>query len=190
MDRQDGTGRGRRGDRKGGNQKGGWGGKKPAADETVEKTEDAPVEEKKVAAEPVVVEEEEEEVGFTLDDYMAEKAAKSKGLVGDNAAKKRSHEKIQDKVQENERTKVRVTTIDKPLKSADVHAMRPDANAALFGFQAPVDVDFDDSKRGGRGGARGGRGAREAREPRQTGGRRGGRGGGKLVINDDAFPAL
>ena len=82
MDRKDGTGRGNRGDRKGGNQKGGWGGKKPTNDEVRGNTQDteAPVEEEKKAVEPEPVEE-EEEVGYTLDDYLADKNAKSKGLL-------------------------------------------------------------------------------------------------------------
>lgn len=81
MDRQDGTGRGRRGDRKAGHGKGNWGKdgeennneenkeERPRREprEPRERKEREPREEKK-AEEPVV---EEEEVGFTLDDYMA-----------------------------------------------------------------------------------------------------------------------
>ena len=60
------------------------------------------------------------------------------------------------------------------------------ANANLMGFQAPPEDDDFESRRGGRGDRRGGRDA----GPRDD--RRGGRKGrgGKLVIDDDAFPAL
>ena len=60
-------------------------------------------------------------------------------------------------------------------------------NANLLGFQAPVDDDFEERRGAGGRGGRGRGGPREPREPRQ-GGRKGR--GGKLVIDDDAFPAL
>lgn len=194
MDRQDGTGRGRRGDRKGGNTRGGWEGK-PAAEgeenKDGEATGAAPEEEKRAPRRereprPAVVEEEEEEVGYTLDDYMNDKQAKSKGLMAEEK-KIREHEKIQDKVAGRDATKTGVNTIDTQITSRDVHAIRPAANANLLGFQAPADDGFEERPRGGRGAGRGGRGGRDDREPR--GGRKGGR-GGKLVIDDDAFPAL
>jgi len=146
------------------------------------KATDAPVEEEKKAVEPEPVVE-EEEVGYTLDDYMADKAAKSKG-IGAAAASGRQHEKIQDKVQARDGDKVRVNTIENKITARDVHAIRPSENANLLGFQAPVDIDFEERRGGGRGG-RGDR--REPREPRQ-GGRKGR--GGKLVVDDEAFPAL
>ena len=92
FDRQDGTGRGRRGDKKGGHGRGGWGDKVPRPEDSNatpvegevaaeakperERRERKPREE--VKAEPVV---EEEEVGFTLDDYLKAKQAKSQGLI-------------------------------------------------------------------------------------------------------------
>ena len=86
MDRRDGTGKARRGDRKGGNSKGGWGGDKATKDEAKEETKEATpaAEESKepVAAEPEPVEE-EEEVGYTLDDYFADKAATSTGILNE-----------------------------------------------------------------------------------------------------------
>ena len=120
MDRQDGTGRGRRGDRKGGNTRGGWGGQeRPLLAEgeaavigdgaTVD---GAPVEEEKRAprerrerVQPAPVEP-EEEVGYTLDDYFADKQAKSKGLLA-ATSELRAKEKIQDKVQVKEGEKSR-----------------------------------------------------------------------------------
>jgi len=100
MDKQDGTGRGRRGDRKDGERRGGWGDKKPVAEgETEENKDGAPAEEEKRAPrrereprEPVVVEE-EEEVGFTLDDYINQKSAKGTGLLADTKVA-RDHEKV------------------------------------------------------------------------------------------------
>lgn len=49
---------------------------------------------KRPEPEPVV---EEEEVGFTLDDYFAQKQANSKGLLAQKS-QMREHEKIQEKV--------------------------------------------------------------------------------------------
>merc|ERR1719148_500750 len=100
MDKQDGTGRGRRGDRKDGERRGGWGDKKPVAEgETEENKDGAPAEEEKRAPrrereprEPVVVEE-QEEVGFTLDDYINQKSAKGTGLLADTKVA-RDHEKV------------------------------------------------------------------------------------------------
>lgn len=99
MDRQDGTGRGRRGDRKDGDRRGGRGNDaKPDADAEEskdekpkrERKEREPREEKK--EEPV---EEVEEVGFTLDDYMAAKQAKGTGQLAKKEA--RAHEAMDAK---------------------------------------------------------------------------------------------
>ena len=187
MDRKDGTGKAHRGDRKGGNTRGGWEGKDDAPKD--EETKGAAVEEEKRERKPrpePVEEEEEEEVGYTLDDFMADKQAKSTGLL---AAKQnlRQREKIQDKVLTREGDKERVLGRDNQLGARELYAVRPDVNANLLGFQAPLDDDFEERSRG-RG--RGGRGGAERgpREPRQ-GGRKGGR-GGRLVVDDEAFPAL
>ena len=68
-----------------------------------------------------------------------------------------------------------------------MHAMRPSDMNALLGFQAPAEVAYEERRGGARGG-RGDRGGRQGdREPRQ-GGRKGR--GGKLVVDDDSFPAL
>ena len=98
----------------------------------------------------------------------------------------REKEKIQDKVATRQGDKQHVQTIDKTLSWRDNHAITAVANANLMGFQAPPDDDDFESRRGGRGDRRGGRdqGPREDRR----GGRKGR--GGKLVIDDDAFPAL
>lgn len=194
MDRQDGTGKAHRGDRKGGNQKGGWGGKKPTKDEITgegeEEKKTAPEEEEKKEApakeEPVEVEEEEEE-GFTLDDYFAQKQATSQGLLKE-AAIGREHAKISERVQERGSAKAYVPTITTKVEAKDTYAVRKGDGAELLGFVTPGDdEEFGEARRGGRGGARGGRGGREPREPRQ-----GGRGGrkNKLVVDDNDFPAL
>merc|ERR1712051_804048 len=112
----------------GGNQRGGWGdkageeGKVQPAEESKGAT-DAPEEEEKKAPrrEPEPVEE-EEEVGFTLDDYMAQKQANSKGLLAQKT-NLRDREKIQDKVATKEGDKQRIQTIDKNLSWRDNHAM-------------------------------------------------------------------
>jgi len=86
MDRRDGTGRGHRGDRREGQSRGGWGGNthaneaKPEDGENKAATEEETKELRRERM-PEPVEEEEEEVGFTLDDYMAQKSANSKGML-------------------------------------------------------------------------------------------------------------
>ena len=182
MDKRDGTGRGRRGDRKEGQGKGGWGGKKPDM-KAEEEEKGAPEEETKEAAQPEP-EEEEEEVGFTLDDYFAQKQAKAKGLIEMKEARK--HEKIAEKTQSRGGDKERVQAGQTGLTGRETYSVRPDANAALLGFQTRDDDDFESR---GRGGGRGGRGGRDQgpREQRQGGGRRR---GGKLAVNDDDFPTL
>ena len=198
-----GEGRGRGGDRDGeprGERRGGRGrgGDRPRATEG-EETQGAEEEKRAPRERRERVEQVEEEVGFTLDDYFAAKQASSTGILA-GSKDVREREKIQDKVAAKEGEKERISTLTKELSSRETYATRSVANAELMGFQAPVEVDFDQDRaergsRGGRGGARGGDrggargGDREPREPR--GGRRGGRGGGgKLVVNDEAFPAL
>lgn len=95
FDRKDGTGRGRRGDKKGGHGKGNWGREGGAdeqkdAPERRERKERPPREEQKVE-EPV----EMEEVGLSVDDYFKAQAAKKANL-----AKKemRTTEKIDNKL--------------------------------------------------------------------------------------------
>ena len=92
---------------------------------------------------------------------------------------------MSEKVQARDGDKERILQRERNLGGRDTHAIRPDANAALFGFSAGGDDDFDG--RGAHGGR--GRGGRDQapREPRQ-GGRKGR--GGKIVVDDDAFPAL
>lgn len=142
-------------------------------------------EEKKEAAKPIpepVVEEEEEEIGTTLDEYRAQQAATSKGLLSEQR-EMRAREKVQEKTQARAGDKQRVLGLTNDLSWRENHAMNPVANANLLGFQAPAD---DDEFRGsGRGRGRGGR-DNGPREPRQ-GGRKN---RGKLAMNDDDFPAL
>lgn len=100
--------------------------------------------------------------------------------------KTRDHEKITEKVQSRDGQKQYVTQIDNQLKGRDMHAIKPDANANLLGFQAVPEDDFEERRaaRGGRG--RGGR-DQPRNEPRQ-GGRKGR--GGRIVIDDNDFPTL
>jgi len=190
MDRQDGTGRGRRGDKKDGHGKGNWGKDKEAADadNQEEKKEERPRREprekkEEKVEEPVV---EEEEVGFTLDDYMNAKKAKATGIQMQKAG--RDHEKLDqknikglesDKAAQQEKTKI--------YTKIDTVATRPNAGAELLGFQASADQGDEFESRG----ARGGRGGRREERPRTDAKpQRGGRKGGKIVVDDNEFPTL
>lgn len=96
FDRKDGTGRGRRGDKKGGHGKGNWG-KEDGREENKnneerrERRERREKEEQKVE-EPV----EMEEVGLSIDDFLNAKRANQKGLIQTREA--RQHEKVDNKL--------------------------------------------------------------------------------------------
>jgi len=122
MDRQDGTGKAHRGDRKGGHGKGNWG--KPAAKEegeegaenkaeNNEETKEEKKEEKPVEVEPEV----EEEEGFTYDDFLAQKA-------GSNLpqAAAREHVKITANV-EIAGEKERINTKNNKIAGRDVYSV-------------------------------------------------------------------
>lgn len=183
MDRQDGTGRGRRGDKKGGHGKANWG--KDTEGAVEENKEEKPVRERKPREEqpkpePIV----EEEVGFTLDDYMAAKQAKTQGLYKKNDV--RQHEKLDAKNIKDLDYKHDEMATTKLVKVVDTIAMKPNQGSNLLGFSAGADEEVE--VRGSRGG-RGGRGDRPVRQERpQT--QRGGRKGGKIVVDDNDFPAL
>jgi len=183
MDRQDGTGRGRRGDRKGGHGKGNWGkeDKEPKEDNAAEesKEEKKPRAEKPKEPEPV----EEEEVGFTLDDFMAAKQAKSQGLY--KKQEMRQVEKGEMKNVKDLDYKHDEMATTKIYKKADTNATKLSAGANLLGFQGQVDAGDEFEARGGKRGGRGGQGPRPDRQ--QDGNRR--RKGGKVVTDDD-FPTL
>jgi hypothetical protein len=198
MDRKDGTGRGRRGDRKEGEGKANWGNeKKPRAEGEEENKERKPREkrepreprEKREPREPRVVEEvkaepivEEEEIGFTLDDFLAQKQAKSQGLAKKNEVRK--HEKIDAKnIKESEDVRAQQfqTTYDNQLTSKDTHIKAKGEGAELLGFGS---VSYDDDFQVRRGGDR--NAPRQAARPQNKGGRK----GGKLVVDDNDFPAL
>jgi len=146
MDRHDGTGRGRRGDKKGGHGKANWG--KDGDNE--ESKEEKPVRERKPREEPkpepVVV---EEEVGFTLDDYMAAKQAKTQGLYKKNDV--RQHEKLDAKNIKDLDYKHEEMATTKLVKVVDTMATKPNQGNNLFGFQAAADDEPVRSTRGGRG---------------------------------------
>lgn len=188
MDRQDGTGRARRGDKKGGHGKGNWGAEKPEGEvvageenkeeKAVERRERKPREDKP-KPEPIV----EEEVGFTLDDYMNAKQAKSQGLYKKQDV--RQHEKLDAKNIKAFEANHSEQATTKLVKQVDTLATRPSAGGNLLGFQnVEDDVVEERGARGGRG--RGGDRPRQDRPQTQRGGRK----GGKLVVDDNDFPAL
>jgi hypothetical protein len=128
-----------------------------------------------------------QDVGISLDDYLAQKSANSKGLLGQRAAG-RQHEKQTGKnIEVSGSEKKRVATIDTKLAGRDTYAVTGGSGAEFLSFSTKDDEDV------GRSAAAGGRGDRERRDrgPRQPrGGKgRGGR-GGKIEINDESFPAL
>ena len=200
MDKKSGTGRGKKDMAKGGHGKGNWGTDKAdagaaAAADDKEQTEatEAPAEatEEKVEvkeekpAEPEIV---YQEVGITLDDYLAQQQANSKGLLGQKA-NGRAHEKMSTKgietIQEDKR---RITTIDTKMSAKDTYAVKRNEGAELLAFRADDDDFGASAAAGGRGDRRGGRDDRGPRQPREKGGR--GKRQGKIEITDDAFPAL
>lgn len=194
MDRQDGTGRGRRGDRKDGHGRGNWGkDDKPADSENKaeeskeekpkrERKEREPREEKK--EEPV---EEVEEVGFTLDDFMAAKQAKSTGLLAKKEV--RANEAMDAKTAKLTKThdvnKAAEQASTKIYVKADTIATKPSAGIELCAFQSGADAGDEFDARGGKRGGRGGDRPRNDR-PQQPRGRK----GGKIVVDDNDFPAL
>ena len=206
MDRKSGTGRGKRDTQKGGHGKGNWGTDKAAADtaqkdaaDVEEKKEETTgaaasaaaddttqdkVEEKKVEEFEEVVE--IQDVGMTLDDFLAQKSANSKGLL-DKRAGGRAHEKQVTKgIEAGGNDKKRITTIDSKLTGKDTYGATAGSGAEFLGFSTKDDDDV------GRGAAAG-RGDRERRDrgPRQQRGGAGrGRRQGKIEVNDDQFPAL
>lgn len=76
----------------------------------------------------------------------------------------------------------------KIYKKSETNATRAGAGADLLGFKAGVDDGDQFEARGGRGGR--GRGDRAQRPERPQTQRTGGRRGGKIVVDDNEFPAL
>lgn len=201
FDRKSGTGAGRKDMKKGGHGKGNWGDeKKPITEDAAgeekekgaEETKEHPRRERRERKPEAVPEkvEEEEEVGFTLQDYLNQKNAK--GPLAH--AEARQHEKLNEKGLQHKDAAVKETAvITSTLTAADLHAKAKTSDYDLLGFHGGKDDDEYVERRGGRGG-RGGRG-RGDRPPqnRDQGAPKGGRGprkGGKLVVDDNEFPAL
>ena len=210
MDRKSGTGRGKRDTQKGGHGKGNWGTDKGAADAaqkdeigdaddkkeettgaatsaaaaaTDDATQDK-VEEKKVEEFEEVVE--IQDVGMTLDDFLAQKSANSKGLLDKRAAGRAHATNTTKGIEVAGNDKKRIATIDSKLTGKDTYGATAGSGAEFLGFSTKDDEDV------GRGAAAG-RGDRERRDrgPRQQRGGAGrGRRQGKIEINDDQFPAL
>lgn len=179
MDRKDGTGQARRGDKKGGHGKGNWGKdgegvyKKKGAEEETKEEAPAEVEEEKEDKTQYV----EEVIGYSLDDFLKDKTQ--------TAGKKEARQgaKISAKVEAVKDEKVHQSTILKNQYQKGAIAKTTGQNGALLGFQA----EEYDAERGDRGDRRGGRGgAADA-----------GRGGGRkqnarqaLKKTEDDFPTL
>lgn len=156
-------GQGRKDFKKGGHGKGNWGDNtKPVADQVEgetkpagEETKEAPRRERrerKPEPEPEKVEE-VEEVGFTLQDYLNQKAAKTTGVLG--ATGTREHEKLNTKgLKHNDEARTQVQTQVSELTVFDMHARAKTDDYKLLGFQAGKDDDnFEERRnRGGRGG--------------------------------------
>lgn len=177
--------------KKGGHGKGNWGDdKKPVegaegAEETKEPRRERREKKPEVVAEP---EEEVEEVGFTYADYLNQKSEKNANLT---VAQQREHDKLNTKnLQQLKVEDTHITTQESHLTQADLHAKAKTADYDLLGFSAGRDEDEFVERRGGR--DRGGRGGRGRGSDRPQGNRPqgGGRKGGKLVVNDNEFPAL
>ena len=122
-DRKSGTGAGKKDVKKGGHGKGNWGTEKKDGE-----TEQKPAEEEVKREEPVEEEEvvEYEEVGVSLDDFLAQKKANSKGMLATAAG--RTHEKANTKGTETGTDKKRIGGIETSLKSDQVYA--PSAEGA------------------------------------------------------------
>jgi hypothetical protein len=114
---------------------------------------------------------------------LAAKQAKTQGLL--KKAEGRANEKIDAKNIKDLAYNHDERATTKEVKSIETFAMKPNAGSDLFGFQK---VDDEVEVRGTRGG-RGRGGDRPVRQDRpQT--QRGGRKGGKIVVDDNDFPAL
>lgn len=191
FDRKDGTGKAHR-ERKQGHGKGNWGKDKPEQVGAQEETKDEVPEKKEEEVKPVEEEKKEEPeqpeeevyVGKTLDDYLAEKQATSKGLLAQKNT--REHEKVTDKNLQAQEVDFggRVAQRNNKLAGRDTYTLSRGTGAELLGFSGGKDEEEFESSRPSRG--RGGRGGRPDRPPQQRAGRR----GGKFVVNDDNFPAL
>lgn len=197
MDKKSGTGRGKKDMAKGGHGKGNWGTDKDQVAEDKDQiaatdapAEAAPAEEKvevkeEKPAEPEIV---YQEVGITLDDYLAQQQANSKGLLNQQA-NGRTHEKLNTKgIETVQEDKKRITTINTKMGAKDTYAVKRNEGAELLAFRADDDDFGASAAAGARGDRRGGRDDRGPRQPREKGGR--GKRQGKIEINDDAFPAL
>jgi len=194
MDKKDGTGRGGRGGRKEGQRKD----DRPQLTEEELAAREAKREERKkereerqkARAERDAQEEEkekveEEEVGFTLDDYMAAKQAKSSGMLKKNEMRQVENMDAKNIKDLDYKHEEKATT--KIYKKSETTATKAGIGADLMGFQATVDAGDEFESKGKRGG-RGGRfdGQRQDR-PQTQGGRRK---GGKIVVDDNEFPTL
>lgn len=184
MDRQDGTGRGRRGDKKSGHGKGNWGADKPEKEQAAEQQQEEQKEERPARRERKEEPEEVyEEVGFTLDDYMAAKQAKSSGLLQTKEA--RQNEKVDAKnIQTINKDKAAEQATTKIYNKKDTIAVVGGSGVELMGFQATVDAGEMYEAKGKR------RDRDERPRDNQTRGGRGGRRGGKIVVDDKDFPAI
>jgi len=114
---------------------------------------------------------------------MNQKKAAAQGLLKKNEV--RGHEKLDTGKVAEEKNDDKINQGISQVKAQEMHRVGKFEGAELLGF-APV-KDEDEGFRGGRRGGRGGdRPQTQARGGRQAGGRK----GGKLVVDDNDFPAL
>lgn len=101
----------------------------------------------------------------------------------------RKHEAIADKkIEESKLTHDEMArAVAKDLPAGQTYAVKKGEGADLLGFGFVKDEEEFETRRGGRGG----RGGDRPQTTAQRGGRpAGGRKGGKLVVDDNDFPAL
>ena len=109
---------------------------------------------------------------------MAQQQAKSTGLV--MSGKTRDHEKAamkNTKLAEDNRGAQFQSFAGTDVTGREMHAVKPGMGAELFGFQSAPDMNADADRRGPR---------KDLPAAKPKGNRK----GGKMVIDDNEFPAL
>ena len=178
MDRQDGTGKALRGNKKAGHGKANWGDrddkvykKKGEENATEEKKAEEPVEEKK-EKEPEYV---EEVIGYSLDDFLADKTFGAKKEARAAQGVKDKNAKANAEVKEKQSTVLQAQAV-----KSTAFAAGGGTEKIHLGFTADDNEPVGD-RRGGRGGRN------------QEGGQRGGRrqnARAALKKTEDEFPTL
>lgn len=146
-DRKDGTGAGKRGDKKGGHGRANWGrdGEYRQKGEPKEEKEAKPEEEKKEKEEEEV-KYIEEIIGVSMEDYFKERVVTQKKAPG------REAQKISAKVEEKKEGKEKQSTTVQNTYLKGTVAKTTTANAGLLGIKADDDTDARPARGGERGG--------------------------------------